>query len=199
MFGYATVKIEDICTVESGGTPSKKVPEYWTNGTIKWLGSSVCQNKKSVDDVTDYITEDGLNHSSAKIQKPNTTLIAMVGATIGKVGYLNFEAATNQNVASLRPLNESLLYAPYLYYACTTLYERFLELGKNGFAMASLGFIRGLTLTIPPLDEQVKVTGILDQFERLCSDISEGLPAEIEARTKQYEYYRDKLMAFKEL
>jgi len=123
----------------------------------------------------------------------------MVGATIGKVGYLNFEAATNQNVASLRPLNESLLYAPYLYYACTTLYERFLELGKNGFAMASLGFIRGLTLTIPPLDEQVKVTGILDQFERLCSDISEGLPAEIEARTKQYEYYRDKLMAFKEL
>ena len=193
------VKIDDICSVESGGTPSKKVPEYWTNGTIKWLGSSVCQNKKNVDDVTDYITEAGLNHSSAKIQQPNTTLIAMVGATIGKVGYLTFEATTNQNVASLRPLDERILYAPYLYYACTTLYERFLELGKNGFAMASLGFIRGLTLTIPPLDEQVKVAGILDKFEKLCSDLSEGLPAEIEARNKQYEYYRDKLLTLKEL
>ena len=184
--------------MESGGTPSKKVPEYWTNGTIKWLGSSVCQNKKSVDEVTDYITEDGLKHSSAKIQKPDTTLIAMVGATIGKVGYLTFEAATNQNVASLRPLDESVLFAPYLYYASTTLYDRFLELGKNGFTMASLGFIRGLTLPIPPIEEQRKVAGTLDQFEKLCSDISEGLPAEMDARTKQYEYYRDRLLTFKE-
>ena len=163
------------------------------------MGSSVCQNKKNVEEVTDYITKDGLMHSSAKIQKPDTTLIAMVGATIGKVGYLTFEATTNQNVASLRSLDERILYAPYLYYACTTLYERFLELGKNGFAMASLGFIRGLTLTIPPLDEQVKVADILDKFEKLCSDLSEGLPAEIEARNKQYEYYRDKLLTFKEL
>ena len=199
MFGYATVKIEDICIVESGGTPSKKAPECWENGTIKWLGSAVCQNKKSVDEITDYITMDGLNHSSAKIQKPNTTLIAMVGATIGTVGYLTFEAATNQNVASLRPLDESILYAPYLYFACTTLYEQFLELGKNGFAMASLGYIRGLTLTIPSLDEQVKTAVILDQFEKLCNDVSEGLPAEIETRNKQYEYYRDKLLTFKEL
>ena len=122
----------------------------------------------------------------------------MVGATIGKVAYLTFDAATNQNVASLFPLDESVLYAPYLYYACTTLYDRFLDLGKNGFAMASLGFIRNLDITIPSIKRQRIIVDILDRFDTLCNDLSSGLPAEIEARQKQYEYYRDKLLSFKE-
>ena len=196
---YQTVKVGEVCKVESGGTPSKKNKEYWNNGTIKWLGSSVCQNKKSVDEITDYITDEGLKHSSAKIQHADTTLIAMVGATIGKVAYLTFDAATNQNVASLCPLDNNELYAPFLYYACTTLYGKFQELGKNGFAMASLGFIRNLDLTIPSFEEQKRIADTLDRFERLCGDITEGLPAEIDARQKQYEYYRDKLLALKEL
>lgn len=198
MFGFAPVLLEDVCRIESGGTPSKKVSEYWNGGTIKWIGSSVCQNKKSVDEVTDYITEEGMKHSSAKMQHADTTLIAMVGATIGKVAYLTFDATTNQNVASLYPLNEDILHAPYLFYACTSLYDRFVELGKNGFAMASLGFIRGLQLTLPNLERQKEIANVLDKFEKLCGDISDGIPAEIEARQKQYEYYRDKLLTFKE-
>ena len=51
---------------------------------------------------------------------------------------------------------------------------------------------------IPNIEKQHKIVEILDRFEKLCSDISEGLPAEIEARQKQYEYYRDKLLTFKE-
>ena len=184
--------------MESGGTPSKKVSEYWKEGTVKWLGSSVCQNKKSVGEVTDYITEEGLRNSSAKIQHANTTLIAMVGATIGKVAYLTFDAATNQNVASLYPLDEEILYAPYLYYACTTLYDEFTELGKNGFAMASLSFIRDLTIKIPSIEKQKEIVRILDRFETLCEDISIGIPAEIRAREKQYEFYRDQLLSFEE-
>ncbi len=198
MFGFAPVQLEDICKIESGGTPSKKVSEYWNGGTIKWLGSSVCQNKKSVDEVTDYITEEGMKHSSAKMQHADTTLVAMVGATIGKVVYLTFDVTTNQNVASLYPLDDSILYAPYLYYACTTLYDKFLELGKNGFAMASLGFIRRLLLTLPNLERQKEIAAVLDKFEKICGDISDGIPAEIAARQKQYEYYRDQLLSFKE-
>ena len=49
---------------------------------------------------------------------------------------------------------------------------------------------------IPPLTEQERIVNILDRFDKLCSDITEGLPAEIEARRKQYEYYRDKLLTF---
>ena len=50
---------------------------------------------------------------------------------------------------------------------------------------------------VPPLEEQQHIVNILDRFDKLCNDISEGLPAEIEARQKQYEYYRDKLLTFK--
>lgn len=51
---------------------------------------------------------------------------------------------------------------------------------------------------VPPLPEQERIVAILDRFDKLCNDISEGLPAEIEARKKQYEYYRDRLLSFKE-
>ena len=52
---------------------------------------------------------------------------------------------------------------------------------------------------VPPLSEQQRIVDILDRFDALCNSITSGLPAEIEARKKQYEYYRDKLLTFKEL
>ena len=59
--------------------------------------------------------------------------------------------------------------------------------------------MKKLKIPVPPLEEQKRIVAILDRFDKLCNDISEGLPAEIEARQKQYEYYRDKLLTFKEL
>ncbi len=56
-----------------------------------------------------------------------------------------------------------------------------------------------IIIPLPPIEEQERIVKILDRFDKLCNDISEGLPAEIEARQKQYEYYRDKLLDFKEM
>lgn len=56
-----------------------------------------------------------------------------------------------------------------------------------------------IIIPLPPIEEQERIVKILDRFDKLCNDISEGLPAEIEARQKQYEYYRDKLLNFKEM
>lgn len=193
------VKLGEVCLVSSGGTPSKKKTEYWENGDIKWLGSSVCCNKKTVEEVTDKITEVGLKNSSAKILTPKTTLIAMVGATIGKVAFLEFEACTNQNVASLIPKDTSFLNSDYLFYACRNLYSQFVEYSKGKFSIASLGYIKNLEIKVPSLQEQERIVNILDKFDKLVNDISEGLPAEIEARRKQYEYYRNKLLSFEEL
>ncbi len=192
-------KLGELCNIISGGTPSKKNNEYWENGNIKWLGSSVCKNKKQVDEITAYITDLGLKKSSAKMLQPGTTLIAMVGATIGKVSYLNFGACTNQNVAGLWPKNREILNAEYLFYACTNLYNKFLNLSKNGFAMANLRFIKNLEISLPSLQEQERIVKILNKFDKLINDISEGIPAEIETRRKQYEYYRNKLLSFEEL
>ena len=54
-------------------------------------------------------------------------------------------------------------------------------------------------IPIPPIEEQKRIVSILDQFDTLVNDISKGLPAEIEARRRQYEYYRDRLLTFKEI
>ena len=54
------------------------------------------------------------------------------------------------------------------------------------------------SFSIPSLEKQAEIVSVLDRFDALCNDLSSGLPAEIEARTKQYEYYRDKLLSFKE-
>ena len=58
--------------------------------------------------------------------------------------------------------------------------------------------ILNITIPVPPIAEQERIVAILDRFDKLCNDISEGIPAEIEARKKQYEYYRDKLLTFTE-
>lgn len=193
------LKLGECCVVQSGGTPSKKNADYWLNGKIKWLSSSVCQNKKEVTNITGYITEEGLKHSSAKIMNKGTTLIALVGATIGKRAFLQYEAAINQNIAGIYPKNKNLLLPEYIYYISETLYEKFLGLTNGKLAMANLSFVRNLEIPVPQLEQQQRIVGILDRFDALCNDITSGLPAEIEMRQKQYEYYRDKLLTFKEL
>ena len=189
-------KLGEVCNVQSGGTPSKKESEYWNGGTIPWLASTVCKNKKSVEEVTNYITEKGLKNSSAKLMKEKTTLIALVGATIGKIAFLPFEASINQNVAGLFPIDENIINADYLFYACSTLYSKFQNLGNGKLAMANMSFVRNLVIPVPPLSVQENIVKILDRFDKLNNDISNGLPAEIEARKKQYEYYRDTLLSF---
>lgn len=58
--------------------------------------------------------------------------------------------------------------------------------------------LKKMKIPVPPLAEQARIVSILDRFDTLCNDLTSGLPAEIEARRKQYEYYRDKLLTFKE-
>lgn len=69
----------------------------------------------------------------------------------------------------------------------------------SGIPQLTVPMIKNYKIPIPPIEEQKRIAKILSQFEKIVSDISEGLPAEIEARRKQYEYYRDKLLTFKEL
>jgi type I restriction enzyme S subunit len=67
-----------------------------------------------------------------------------------------------------------------------------------GQATITVEDIREFTIPLPPIEKQREIVELLDNFSKLCDDISEGLPAEIDARQKQYEYYRDKLLTFKQ-
>ena len=65
--------------------------------------------------------------------------------------------------------------------------------------MANISFVRSLQIPIPSLQVQKRLVQVLDNFDAICSDLKIGLPAEIEARKKQYEFYREKLLAFHEI
>ena len=70
---------------------------------------------------------------------------------------------------------------------------------KAGIPQLTIPMISKYKIPVPPLPEQKRIASILDRFDALCNDLTSGLPAEMEARRKQYEYYRDKLLTFKEL
>ena len=68
---------------------------------------------------------------------------------------------------------------------------------KSKVVHSSVPAIKDIKIPIPPLEVQQKIVSILDRFDALCNDLTQGLPAEIAARKKQYEYYRDKLLTFR--
>ena len=89
----------------------------------------------------------------------------------------------------------------YLYYVLKNNIEKLRDAaaGMGSLPQISLRVTENFLIPLPSLEEQQRIVDILDRFDKLCNDISEGLPAEIEARQKQYEYYRDKLLTFKPL
>ena len=101
---YPQVAIKELTDVVSGGTPDRKNNTYWEDGTIPWVKTTELQNNR-LTEVEEYITERGLNESSAKIVPKDTVLIAMYGQgkTRGMTGFLNIAAATNQACACLLP------------------------------------------------------------------------------------------------
>ena len=158
---WSMMELEDICDVQSGGTPKRSVKSYW-DGQIPWVGSTVCKDKEVVK-AEEFITEEGLNNSSAKLFKKNTTLLALVGATIGKTGLLRFECATNQNIAGLFPKNPKKLNPIYLFYSTQQLYSKFLNLGKGKFRMANLSFVRKQKIPLPSFEIQEEVVSEIEK------------------------------------
>ena len=88
----------------------------------------------------------------------------------------------------------------FLFYYCYKLDEYCVaNLNQGNFASVDMAKFKKFTFPIISLQDQHRIVAILDRFDKLCNDISNGLPAEIAARQKQYEYYRDKLLTFKKL
>ena len=174
--GKKKVKLDKICISQSGGTPSRKVPEYWENGTINWLRSEVCQNCYVYEkDVKEKITELGLKKSSAKLFKKDTVLIALVGATIGRVAYLTFEATTNQNIAGLYPKDEKELNSKFLFYALMNDFDKNFGDRKGKFTMANMSLIRNLAIGLPKITEQKKLISIIEKKEKEIDKIKLSL------------------------
>lgn len=123
-------------------------------------------------------------------------LIARVGANAGFVHIANGEYDVSDNTLIVDLKDGVSL--KYIYYQLASMNLHQYAKG-GGQPLVTAGQIKELKIAIPTLEKQLEIVFILDRFDVLCNDLTSGLPAEIEARQKQYEYYRDKLLTFQPL
>ena len=155
---YST--IGKICKTYSGGTPLKNVKEYYQNGNIPWLRSGeVC--KKYIFETELFITQKGLENSSAKYYPIDTVVVAMYGATAAQVGILKIEATSNQAVCGILP-NSKFLPEFLYYFFCYR--KEFLASQAQGGAQPNISQvkIKNLEIPVPPLSEQQSIVDYLD-------------------------------------
>ena len=191
----------EVCrNVSSGGTPKTTKKEYWENGTIPWMSSGEV-NYGVIHSTDKKITQLGYDSSSTKMTPPDTVVMALAGQgkTRGMVAITKIELCTNQSLCSIVVSDE--LNAKYLYFYLKGRYAdlRRISSGDGTRGGLNLTMIKNYQIPIPPLSKQKEIVAILDKFDALVNDISTGLPAEITARKKQYEYYRNQLLTFKPL
>ena len=186
--GWRITKISDFAKTTSGGTPSRANPEFYT-GNIPWIKSGDL-NDGNVSEATEFITEEALKSSSAKLFPAGTLMIALYGATIGKLGILTIDAATNQAVCGI--FVPEGVETKYLFYFL--LYHR-PELIKQGAGGAqpniSQGIIRDIEVPLPPLPEQRRIVA---RIEELFSRLDAGVAALRHAKA-QLQRYRQSVLA----
>lgn len=160
------------CKTGAGGTPNKMYKEYYENGNIPWLRSGeVCT--RNIYATEKFITQAGMENSSAKWFPSNTVVVAMYGATAGQVGILRIPSTTNQAICGIFP-NEKYL-PDFLYYVLLSQKDT-LVAQATGNAQANISQIKIKNITIPiiSLAEQTRIVSRLDQLNERCKTLQEN-------------------------
>lgn len=185
---WSWVKLGDVCTTTSGGTPSRGISEYY-NGTIPWVKSGEL-DKGLILDTEEKISDEALKNSSAKLFPKGTLLIALYGATIGKLAFLGVEAATNQAVCGIyknENIDSNFLFN-FLFFK-----KRYLVKQSIGGAQPNIsqGILKNLEIPLPPLPEQKK---IVEKIEELFSGLDSGV-ASLKKAKEQIRLYRQSVLS----
>lgn len=157
--------VESLCdAVYSGGTPSRKKPEYYEGGTIPWIKTMEIRDGY-IYDSEEKITESGLQNSSAKFVPKESVLIAMYGATVGRVGYLKIDSTTNQAACAL-VVDSEITNPKWLYYSILATRDSLID-KANGAAQQniSVSIVRNHQIKYVPLEEQERIAGILGSLD----------------------------------
>ena len=192
-------KLAEIFNTKNGYTPSKVNKDYWNNGTVPWFRmEDIRENGTILNHAIQNVSETAIKGSLF----PADSIIVATSATIGQHALIKVPSIANQRFTYLMVKEDfkEQFDVKFLYYYCFKLDEYCKEcLNQGNFAAVDMKKFAKFEFSIPPLSVQQRIVDILDRFDALCNDISSGLPAEIALRRKQYEYYRDKLLNFKEL
>ena len=165
---WCWVKLDNITSITSGGTPSRGNPLYWENGNIPWVKISDISGKY-LEKTEEKITQLGIENSSAKIFKKGTLLYSIF-ATIGDVAILNIDAATNQAVAGITCSQSCNV--EYMYYVLLVLKDLLVAKAK-GVAQVNINqsILKETPVPLAPLAEQVR---IVDYINSLFAKLDEA-------------------------
>ncbi|MCL4584931.1 restriction endonuclease subunit S [Fusobacterium nucleatum] len=174
IFGYIELELGEILKIKNGSDYKKfnigNIPVYGSGGIINYIDTYI-YDKESV-----LIPRKGSIRNLFYVDKPFWTVDTIFYTVIDK----------------------DIVIPKYVYYYLSKVNLEKLNTA-GGVPSLTQTVLNKILIPLPPLEEQQKIVDILDRFDNLCNDISEGLPVEIEARQKQYEYYREKLLTFKKL
>ena len=180
----------------AGATPAKGNSEYYEGGTIPWIRTQDVRFNE-IREVDSFITEKAVEETAAKWIPENCVIVAISGATAGRCAINKIKATTNQHCLNMQIDAEKALYK-YVYYCICSKQDELISKKQGARGDLNSSLILGTKIPVPKLEIQKKIVHVLDNFDAICTDLNIGLPAEIEARQKQYEYYRDLLLTFAE-
>jgi len=179
---WMITRLGDICKTTSGGTPSRTRSDYY-GGTIPWVKSGeLCDGL--VSEIEETITEEGLKNSSAKVFTKGTLLIALYGATVGKLGILSRESATNQAVCGIFP--SEVIETKYLFWYLRSIRTELIDKGQGGAQPnISQGIVKDIQIPLSPVKDQKRIVAEIEkQFSRL--DEAVASLKRIQANLKRY-------------
>ena len=185
---WSLVKLGDVCYTTSGGTPSRGNSEYY-NGTIPWVKSGEL-DKGLILDTEEKISKEALKNSSSKLFPKGTLLIALYGATIGKLAFLGIEAATNQAICGIyknENIDSNFLFN-FLFFKKPYLVKQSIGGAQPNI---SQGILKNLEIPLPSLPEQKK---IVEKIEELFSGLDSGV-ASLKKAKEQIRLYRQSVLA----
>ena len=166
--GWVWTTLGNIGTWQAGGTPNRSNKEYY-GGNIPWLKTGDL-NDSFIISIPESITEEAVSKSSAKLNPKGSVLMAMYGATIGKLGILTFPAATNQ--ACCACIQYDAVVQMYLFYYLMSQRSSFIEKGGGGAQPnISKEIIINTAIPVPPLSEQSRIVSQIDYWFSIIEKI----------------------------
>lgn len=179
---WKLVRLADVATTSSGGTPSRGRADFY-GGPIPWVKSGELRDR-IIYETEESISKEGLAASSAKLFPKGTVCIALYGATVGRLGILGVDAATNQAVCGIFP--DSRLEPRYLYRFLESRRRDLIDQGKGGAqSNISQAIVRDIPIPLPPFTEQQRIVEEIEkQFTRL--DVAVAALKRVRANLKRY-------------
>lgn len=197
VFGVIPVELGDISTITRGGNFQKK--DFCDDGVpCIHYGQIYTSYGISAQETIQHVSKAVADKSKKAV--PNDIIMAVTSENVEDVckcvAWLGDEDIAVSGHTAIIHHSQNAKYLSYYFHTSMFLAQKRKLAHGTKVIEVTPDKLNDVVIPLPCIEEQNRIVATLDRFDRLCSDITEGLPAEIEARKKQYEYYRDKLLSF---